>query len=116
MARSIRISLSTEAFEALNGLADKGASTPQTIASKIVEAVSRLWWEAYEIGPEGGIEAVTRWGTSHGVSEAVEPKADFEAVYDAQSPDDPAYYVSPTGKVYWPEEFLGMPLDKPLKP
>lgn len=64
MANSIRVKISTETFEALNGLAAKGGSTPETIASKIINAVAVIWWEAFELGPEGEIEAVTRWGTS----------------------------------------------------
>lgn len=74
MARSIRVKISTEAWEALNEAASRFHSTPETIASRILNPVAELIGSAYTLVDEDhpGIDVVTRWGISHGPSEAEE--------------------------------------------
>jgi hypothetical protein len=75
MANSLRVKISTETFEALNHLAATGHTTPETLASKILNSVAEIWYEAQQFSETTGADvvAVTRWGTSHGGSEAETP-------------------------------------------
>lgn len=74
MPRSIRVNLSTEAWEALNEAASRFHSTPETIASRILNPVAELLGEGYTLVDEDHpkLDVVTRWGISHGPSEAEE--------------------------------------------
>ena len=88
MPRSLRVTVSTEAWEALNEAASRFHSTPETIASRILNPVAELIGTAYTLVDEAhsSIDVVTRWGISHGPSEADEFSMETDSELPSETP------------------------------
>jgi hypothetical protein len=71
MPRSIRINISTETFEGLSTIAAAKGSTIETVASRLLNSIIEL-----TTGEPASLlvaEDESRWGFSHGASEAEKP-------------------------------------------